>query len=206
MDLKVIGCGKGQFGVVSLSEQTVKLKIHWLPLYFSNRLLKAIFCDYGEVLDVNFCKSSYAHVCALNGLREVVLRMDEIKKQKIPHLVKLCSGQSILVTMEGRPPLCLKCSEIGHTRNDCPYGRMSYTSTVRPNGAVVHLYLGRLSLLRTLLFPQLVRSLMCLRWQWILCLHLHLKVHLRVQRLLSLLQIWSLGAQRARRIWWGLRT
>ena len=55
MYLKVIDCGRGQFGVVSLSEQTVKLKIHWLPLYYSNRLLKAIFCDYGEVLDVNLC-------------------------------------------------------------------------------------------------------------------------------------------------------
>ena len=32
------------------------------------------------MLDVNLCKSSYAHVCALNGLREVVLRTDEINK------------------------------------------------------------------------------------------------------------------------------
>ena len=78
-------------------------------MYYSYRLLKAIFCDYEEVLDVNLCKSSYAHVCVLNGLREVVLRTDEIKQQKIPHLVKLGSGQSILVTMQGRPPFCLKC-------------------------------------------------------------------------------------------------
>ena len=43
MELKVIGSGKGQFGMVCLTEQTVKLKIHCLPIYYSNRLLKAIF-------------------------------------------------------------------------------------------------------------------------------------------------------------------
>ena len=134
-DLKVIGSGKGQFGVVCLTEQTVKLKIHWLPLYYSNRLLKAIFCDYGDVLDVSMCKSSYAHVCALNGMREVLLKTDEIHKQRIPHLVKLSSGQSILITMQGRPPLCLKCNEIGHTRKDCPNARRSYVNTARASGS-----------------------------------------------------------------------
>ena len=37
--------------------------------------------------------------------------------------------------MQGRPPLCLNCTGIGHTRKDCLYGRSSYVKTVRPNGA-----------------------------------------------------------------------
>ena len=131
MGLKVTGVGKGQFGVVCLTEQTVKLKIHRLLLYYNNRLLKAILCDYGGILDISMCKSSYAHVCAHNGMREVLLRTDEVHKQRIPHLVKLGSGQSILVTMLGRPPLCLKCSEIGHTRKDCPNGKRTYAGATK---------------------------------------------------------------------------
>ena len=49
--------------------------------------------------------------------------------------MKLGSGQSILITMKGRPPLCLKCNEIGHTRKDCPNERRSYADTARPNGS-----------------------------------------------------------------------
>lgn len=116
---KVIGTGNTRFNVVSMSEQVVTLRVHWLPLFYDNRILKAIFCDYGEVLDIRMCKSSYANLVALNGLREVILKTDEVLKQKIPHLVKFNCGQSLLVTMQGRPPLCLKCHVVGHTRRDC---------------------------------------------------------------------------------------
>ena len=65
------------------------------------------------------CKSSYANVVAMNGTREVTLRTTEVYKQKIPHLVTFHSGQSALITMPGRPPLCLKCRCVGHVRKDC---------------------------------------------------------------------------------------
>ena len=126
----VIGHNKLKFNVVSMCEQIVTLRVHWLPLFYDNRLLKAIFCDYGEVLGVRMCKSSHAQVVALNGLREVTLKTDEVLKQKIPHLVKFNSGQSILVTMMGRPPLCLKCHEVGHVRRDCGNQRSFAQATV----------------------------------------------------------------------------
>ena len=137
--LKIIGSGKCQFSVVAMNEQTVRCKIHWLPLYYSDRLLKAIFCDYGEVLEIQMCKSSYANVCAYNGQREVLLRTDEVHKQNIPHLVKLASGHSILITLQGRPPLCLKCGDLGHTRKDCPSNKKSYLgAAARPGSSSVN--------------------------------------------------------------------
>ena len=141
MDLKINGVGKSQFAVTSLAEQTVKIKVHWLPLFYSDRLLKAIFCDYGDVIDINWSKSAYANICAYNGIREVLLRTDEVKKQKIPHLVKLSIGQSVLVTVQSRPPLCLKCNDLGHTRKDCPSSKKTYSTagaaaTARPGSSV----------------------------------------------------------------------
>lgn len=111
--------GKINLSVTSMAEQIVTVRVHWLPLYYDNRLLKAIFCDYGEVLDVRMCKSSHEKLVAMNGMREVTIKTDEVLKQKIPHLINFRSGQSILLTMQGRPPLCLRCKCVGHVRKDC---------------------------------------------------------------------------------------
>ena len=48
MEERIIGENKAKFNIISMAEQTVRLKIHWLPLYYDKRLLKAIFCDYGK--------------------------------------------------------------------------------------------------------------------------------------------------------------
>ena len=136
LDKKFITNGKVKFSVVSMVEQMVTLRIHWLPLFYDNRILKAIFCDYGEIMDIRMCKSSYANVVAMNGLREVTLRTTELLKQKIPHLVTFDSGQSVLVTMQGRPPLCLKCRTVGHVRKDCTSSqRRSYSQAMQSDSA-----------------------------------------------------------------------
>ena len=69
---------------------------------------------------------------AFNGVREIRLKTSEFKRQLIPHLVKFNSGQSILVTLNGRPPYCLKCHVLGHTRQRCPKVK-SFANVVRPD-------------------------------------------------------------------------
>ena len=131
-DKKVIGNSKVKLNVISMAEQIVTLRVHWLPLYYDNRLLKAILCEYGEILDIRMCKSSHANLVAMNGMREVTIKTDEVTKQKIPHLVTFSSGQSILITMRGRTPLCLKCREVGHVRRDCEDRRSFARITAGP--------------------------------------------------------------------------
>ena len=117
---KTIQTDRNRFTIMKMTEQVVTLRIHWLPIYFDNSILKEILGQYGDVLDVRMLKSAHADVVAFDGVREVRIKVDEFQKQLIPHLVKFQSGQSILVTMYGRPPYCLKCSNIGHTRKNCP--------------------------------------------------------------------------------------
>ena len=85
--------------------------------------LKVILCEYDGVLDVKLCKTSHTNMVLLNGIREVLMRVDEISKHKILHLVKVGSGQTILITMQGRRPLCLRCRTVGHVRRDCEQNR-----------------------------------------------------------------------------------
>lgn len=111
---------RGKFSIVKMSEQIVKLRVHWLPLFYNDSLLKYIFSDFGKVLAVERLKTAHERMTVLNGIREVTLKVNEIEKQCIPHIINFGAGQSMLVTLSGRPPLCLRCRTTGHVRRDCP--------------------------------------------------------------------------------------
>ena len=67
----------------------------------------------------------------------VEMVMSDVQRQEVPHLVKYDLGISMLITMQGKPPLCLKCLNIGHIRRDCPEnkprptGNNSYSQAVQ---------------------------------------------------------------------------
>ena len=108
------------FDIMKFSEQVASLRVHWLPLYYDSLLLTEILDQFGEVLDVNMLRSAHADCVTFDGVREVRLRTTEVKNQKIPHMVHLGSGQSLLVKMQRRLPYCFKCQSVGHVRQRCP--------------------------------------------------------------------------------------
>ncbi|MCU7836931.1 MAG: hypothetical protein KZQ83_16970, partial [gamma proteobacterium symbiont of Taylorina sp.] len=127
-----IKTNKVTFDVMKMDEQIVNIRIHWLPLYYTNTLIKAMLCEYGEVMDVRMMHSTHEKVFAFNGVREVRLKTDEVHRQRVPHMIKFTSGQSALITMYGRPPLCLKCLEVGHVRVRCPRN-LTYARSMENN-------------------------------------------------------------------------
>lgn len=52
-----------------------------------------------------------------NGQWFATLEVDEVQKNNIPHLFKFACGNRALLTVRGRPPLCLRCHKVGHVRN-----------------------------------------------------------------------------------------
>ena len=83
-------------------------------------LLTEVLENFGEVVTVDKLRTKHANCVTYDGVREVRLRMNELHKQKIPHIVHLPSGQTILITMQGRPPFCLKCKSVGHVHRNAP--------------------------------------------------------------------------------------
>ena len=73
----------------------------------------------------------------LDGSRTITLLTDEIKKHNFPHLVRFGHGVTMLVTMRGRPPMCLKCHQVGHVRSGCPQRPFRAAEGVRGSYAVV---------------------------------------------------------------------
>jgi len=53
------------------------------------------------------------------GVHEVRVKLSESERVVFPHTLKI-EGYTCLITFRGRPPLCLKCHDIGHTRGNCP--------------------------------------------------------------------------------------
>ena len=115
-----INAGNVTFQTMRMTEQIVTIRVHWLPLYYDDALLKEILGEFGEVQEIRLLRTAHANVVVFDGVREVRMKVDEFKKQMIPHVVRLNSGQAILFTMAGRPPYCLKCKSVGHVRQRCP--------------------------------------------------------------------------------------
>ena len=137
-DQEVLSYRNKVFTFTQLGKQVLTLRLHWLPLYISDNLIRSVFSDYGTVLGVERASADYGNLRTRiqNGLRTVSLEVDEAQRRRIPHLLQFACGTSILVTIAGRPPLCLKCSNIGHVRRDCPVGAPVGPRTWGPGAAV----------------------------------------------------------------------
>lgn len=122
------------FSITALNKQVINVRVHWMPHYLSDNLLKSVFADYGRVLNVQRLSQSYGQSLIHNGVREVTLEVTEIQRLAVPHLLKFEGGLSMLLTVAGRPPLCLRCSRVGHMRRQCPVfmdTRRSYSGVAR---------------------------------------------------------------------------
>ena len=113
--------------VVCSGRQIISVRVHWLPVYLSNTVVEALLKPYGKILDVHSGSTSVANRSFKSGVRVVRMEVDEVDKNKIPHMFKFQCGNKALVTIQGRPPLCLKCLQIGHFRNNCT-GEVSISS------------------------------------------------------------------------------
>jgi len=117
----------GHFMPAGTSEY--RARVHWLPHWVDNKSLLAAFQAHNlEVVQictdhstVQLDKTHSLRSAAITT-RSVVLRTDNINK--IPHVMKVrddAHGEEwdALITVPRRPPLCLRCRQIGHVRGKC---------------------------------------------------------------------------------------
>ncbi len=117
----------GTFAPAGVSE--FRARVHWLPQWVDNQSVYDSFKSLGlDVVQVTTDKStvkigkSHSLLDALITVRSVIIRADSI--DKIPHLIKIkepAFGETVeaLVTVPRRPPLCLRCRQVGHIRGQC---------------------------------------------------------------------------------------
>jgi len=106
--------------VRSMGTDEFVARIHWLPMFIPMATVVEELAKHGEVLSYRWEKSPGSHWAdAVTLVRSVTMRGD---LEKIPHLMELGWHEhkaEALVTITGRKPLCLRCKEGGHFRNEC---------------------------------------------------------------------------------------
>lgn len=114
----------------SMDSSKIKVRIHWTPYWVPNRLLDAAIrkeLPPGAVLEgIGSEKSSIPgaqHVATLVRFALVKYSGDPAD---LPHLVKVVAENQeleVLLTVQGRRPVCLRCRRVGHIRQTCaaPY-------------------------------------------------------------------------------------
>ncbi|KAL3890680.1 hypothetical protein ACJMK2_002961 [Sinanodonta woodiana] len=119
-------------GIKYLAKMIIDRRVHWLPLYIHDDIIQEVLAPFGKVLEVTRDKTLLdKDTLTLNGTRIVKLETTEFDMKNIPHIVSL--GQcGLLITMKGRPPICLRCRQSGHLRKDCPEKQnVSYAAVTR---------------------------------------------------------------------------
>ena len=97
-----------------------EIRVHWVPDYIHDALFKDIFSRFGKVASVVKTREKNGRT---GSIRLVRIHADWKVVETIPHLMALrYEGQAIrlLITIKGRPPLCLLCDQIGHVKASCP--------------------------------------------------------------------------------------
>ncbi|XP_060085459.1 uncharacterized protein LOC132564854 [Ylistrum balloti] len=93
------------------------IRVQWLPSWMSDDAIADLFDGfYGKVVSVEREKMAIGKVSLETGTRVMTLIIREGEQDVIPHRMRMF-GRTALI---GRPPICLRCQQIGHVRSQCP--------------------------------------------------------------------------------------
>ena len=118
-----------QFRIKSADKSCFTARVHWAPVFVTNAdIVKSLSFFSPEVKAV---RHELSTAPGFEGVATGVRIIDFVGNRTVlPHLLQVCypeehEARDCLLTVPGRPPLCLKCKGIGHVRKNCktPYCR-----------------------------------------------------------------------------------
>lgn len=118
--------------LTNCGRERLHMRVHWLPATVPEAAICNHFGHCGTVIAYSEEKVELLGLKNIrSGVREVTIDISERKKDRLPHRLNI-AGCPALLTFRGRPPLCLKCGEVGHVRGKCPYRRPVSTTQDSP--------------------------------------------------------------------------
>ncbi|XP_033727617.1 uncharacterized protein LOC117316947 [Pecten maximus] len=110
-------------------QRRLSLRVQWLPTWISDDAIAAYFHQlYGKVINISRETTTVGTVLLETGTREITMVIREGDQDRIPYRARLF-GKVALIMVPGRPPICLRCQQVGHVRSQCP-GRSEPTTRV----------------------------------------------------------------------------
>lgn len=107
--------------VVDPNFTEVVLRVHWLPTYVTDREVSAAFAEFGVVKEITreMWKSptdDYEVETSTRAVR-IILKKGG-RRDELPHQGHV-ADYPVLISVPGRPPMCLRCNQLGHMRRQC---------------------------------------------------------------------------------------
>ena len=118
--------GKFPTKLFLLGRQTSVIRVHWLPLRVNNTEVEEWVRNFSdEIKDISYETSVATQAEGLiTGIRRIrcILR-EGVDRIDIPYKESIMAEDgslyTVLISVEGRLPKCLKCEKLGHIRRDC---------------------------------------------------------------------------------------
>ncbi|XP_060082152.1 uncharacterized protein LOC132561440 [Ylistrum balloti] len=123
-------------------QRRLSIRVQWLPSWISDDAIAEHFDGhYGKVVHVSRETTTIGEVRLETGTRVLTLVIREGDQDLIPYRSRMF-GKVALIIVPGRPPICLRCQQVGHVRSQCPgrpeqTTRMSYAAKVSQSTAAV---------------------------------------------------------------------
>lgn len=120
------------YQVISIAKQSFEFRVHWLPSYIKDTFLEDFFSRFGKVTSVIREAVAFGpNATKRTSVRRIMIETDEMRKRSLPYVITFTGGYTALITVPGRPPLCLRCKTIGHLRKDCVPQGTSYADKAK---------------------------------------------------------------------------
>ncbi|XP_040067425.2 uncharacterized protein LOC115310973, partial [Ixodes scapularis] len=107
--------------VVDPNFTEVVLRVHWLPTYVTDREVNAAFAEFGVVKEITseMWKSPTGDYEVETSTRAVrIILKKGGRRDELPHQGHV-ADYSVLISVPGRPPMCLRCYQLWHMRRQC---------------------------------------------------------------------------------------
>ena len=103
-------------------ETATEVKVHWVPAWIGDAFVTKCLQDYGELLSYRSETKTIGGVLVFTGTKIARIKTTPESAAAIPVAFEIAGpiAARLLVTVRGRPPLCLQCFEIGHKQRSCP--------------------------------------------------------------------------------------
>ena len=121
-----------KYQLLSISKQVFEFRVYWLPSYIKDSFLEDFLSRFGKLTSVfretvAFGPNSTKHT----SVGRIMIETDALEKYSLPYLVTYTGVYTALITVSGRPTLCLNCKTIGHLRKDCLPQGTTYAERAR---------------------------------------------------------------------------
>ncbi|XP_029848860.3 uncharacterized protein LOC115330970 [Ixodes scapularis] len=107
--------------VVDPNVVEAEIRVYWLPAYVTDEEVRAALKEFRNVTQVTREKrkssdGGYEIETTTRGVR--IILKEGLRKEELPHQGAI-AGYPVLVSVPGRPPMCLRCNQLGHMRRQC---------------------------------------------------------------------------------------